>query len=138
MVCGKPDIDIKLLESIAEYSSCSSSDPHIRLFWQAMEEFNNEERSAFIKFTWGRSRLPLNAAGFSQRFKLQSFDKRPPDNYLPVAHTCFFSLELPRYSTLDIMKDKLRYAIFNCQAIDGDETSSGNTLAAMGWGEEEE
>lgn len=138
MVCGKPEIDVKLLESIAEYSSCSASDEHIRLFWQAMEEFTNEERSAFIRFTWGRSRLPLTAAGFSQRFKLQSFDKRPPDNYLPVAHTCFFSLELPRYSTLEIMKDKLRYAIFNCQAIDGDETSTGMTVAAMGWEEEEE
>ncbi len=103
-----------------------------------MEEFTNEERSAFIRFTWGRSRLPLNAAGFSQRFKLQSFDKRPPDNYLPVAHTCFFSLELPRYSSIDIMRDKLRYAIFNCQAIDGDETSSGNNAAAMGWGDDDE
>lgn len=138
MVCGKPDIDVKLLENVVEYSSCSSSDAHIRLFWQALEEFTNEERSAFIKFTWGRSRLPLNAAGFTQRFKLQSFDKHPADNYLPVAHTCFFSLELPRYSTLEIMKEKLRYAIFNCQAIDGDETSTGMTVAAMGWEEEEE
>jgi E3 ubiquitin-protein ligase HERC2 len=138
MICGKPDIDVKLLENITEYSSCSSSDAHIRMFWTAMDEFNNEERSAFIKFTWGRSRLPLNAAGFTQRFKLQSFDKSPADNYLPVAHTCFFSLELPRYTTLEIMKEKLRYAIFNCQAIDGDETSMGMTVAAMGWEEEDD
>lgn len=135
MVCGLPTIDVQLLKSITEYSSCSATDSHVVFFWQALEEFNHEERSNFVRFTWGRSRLPLTADGFSQRLKLQSFNKSPADSYLPVSHTCFFSLELPRYSTLEIMKDKLRYAIFNCQAIDGDDTSVGMTAAGMGWEE---
>lgn len=88
-----------------------------------------------MRFTWGRSRLPLTAAAFSQRFKIQAFSKRPADVYFPVAHTCFFSLELPAYSSLEIMKEKLRYAIFNCEAIDGDDTSTGMAVAAMGWEE---
>jgi hypothetical protein len=33
------------------------------------------------------------------------------------------------------MKEKLRYAIFNCEAIDGDDTGSGDAIAAMGWEE---
>lgn len=135
MVCGKPDVDVALLESVTDYSSCSASDAHIQYFWQAMREFTNEERSALLRFIWGRSRLPLSAADFPQRFKLQSFNKRPYDAYYPVAHTCFFSLELPCYSSLEIMKEKLRYAIFNCEAIDGDDTSSGDAMAAMGWEE---
>lgn len=49
-----------------------------------------------------RTRLPLTAEGFSQRFKLQSFGRSPADDYLPVAHTCFFSLELPAYSSLEV------------------------------------
>lgn len=134
-VCGKPSIDIALLRSVTEYSSCSANDQHIQYFWQAMEEFTNEERSMFIRFTWGRSRLPLTADAFPQRFKLQSFGKSPPDSYLPISHTCFFSIELPRYSTLEIMKEKLRYAIYNCQAIDGDDTSVGMQAASMGWEE---
>lgn len=132
-VCGKAEVDIDLLQRMTEYSSCSSTDEHIRYFWQTLREFGPEERSALLRFTWGRSRLPLTASGFQQNFKLQSFNKSPPDAYYPVAHTCFFSLELPRYSSLQIMKDKLRYAIFNCEAIDGDDTSSGMTAAAMGW-----
>jgi hypothetical protein len=135
MVCGSPEINIKLLETMTEYSSCAATDTHVRMFWQALHEFTNEERSALIRFTWGRSRLPLTTAGFSQRFKIQSFGHFPPDAYFPVAHTCFFSLELPAYSTLEIMKEKLRYAIFNCEAIDGDDTSSGMAAAAMGWEE---
>lgn len=135
LVCGSPEIDMKLLESQSEYSSCSVSDKHVQMFWQAMHEFTNEERSALIRFTWGRSRLPLTATGFSQKFKILSFNRHPPDAYFPVAHTCFFSLELPAYSSLEIMKEKLRYAIFNCEAIDGDDTTTGMAAAAMGWEE---
>jgi hypothetical protein len=135
MVCGESTVNIALLRSVAEYSSCSSNDAHIRNFWQVLEEFTEEEKAAFLKFTWGRSRLPLNAAAFAQRFKLQSFGKSPADTYLPVSHTCFFSLELPRYSTIDVMRDRLRYAITHCLAIDGDDTSIGIQAAAMGWEE---
>lgn len=139
MVCGCAEIDVSLLQSIAEYSGCSASDPHIVNFWAIMQShFTNVERSAFIRFTWGRSRLPLTAASFTQRFKIQSFGKSPADNYFPLAHTCFFSIELPRYSTLEIMREKLLYAIFNCEAIDGDDTATGIAVAAMGWEEEED
>lgn len=138
MVCGFAEIDIDLLKSITEYSSCKSTDPHIEMFWNILKEFNTEERSAFVRFTWGRSRLPLDAQSFTQRFKLQSFNRLPADSYLPIAHTCFFSLELPRYSTIEIMKEKLRYAIFNCTAIDGDDTSIGMMAAELDWEDDEE
>jgi E3 ubiquitin-protein ligase HERC2 len=98
-----------------------------------LEDFTDEERSMFLRFCWGRSRLPLTAAAFPQRFKLQSFGRSPADNYLPVSHTCFFSLELPAYSTIEIMREKITYAIYNCQAIDGDDTGVGMAAAAMGW-----
>ena len=47
-----------------------------------------------------------------------------PDSAFPVAHTCFFSLELPAYTSLAICQDKLLYAITECQAIDIDTTTS--------------
>lgn len=125
IVCGSPEVDIGLLESITQYSGCSSSDEHIRNFWEVVREFSNEEKECLIRFVWGRSRLPLTAAGFSQQFKLQNFSRDPPDNYYPVSHTCFFSLELPRYSSKAIMKSKLLYAIFNCQTIDADDFANG-------------
>ncbi|CAF1141610.1 unnamed protein product [Rotaria sordida] len=36
------------------------------------------------------------------------------------SHTCFFTLDLPEYSTTDIMYERLNYAITNCTSIDGD------------------
>src|SRR3546814_9123426 len=98
-----------------------------------MQEFTSEERSMLIRFTWGRSRLPLNASSFPQRFKLQNYNRSPADNYLPISHTCFFSLELPSYSSMEVMKEKLRYAIYNCTAIDGDDTSVGMQETLLGW-----
>jgi hypothetical protein len=134
MVCGSTEIDVDLLKSVTDYSSCRETDAHVGYFWQAMREFNNEERSALVQFVWGRCRLPLTAAQFTNRFKIQSFNKSPPDAYYPEAHTCFFSIELPRYSSLEVMKEKLRYAIFNCQAIDGDrDNETGAEVAAMGF-----
>jgi E3 ubiquitin-protein ligase HERC2 len=138
MVCGRAEIDLNLLQSITEYSGCSASDPHIGYFWQVMKDFSNDERSAFIRFTWGRSRLPLTAAAFSQRLKLQSFHKTPADQYFPVSHTCFFSIELPTYSSVEVMREKLLYAIFNCEAIDGDDTSTGIAVANMGWEDQDD
>jgi len=45
------------------------------------------------------------------------------DDFLPVAHTCFFTLDLPEYSCFEILKEKLSYAINNCIAIDADNTT---------------
>ena len=133
MVCGKAEVDIDLLKSCTSYDGCRAGDKHIELFWEVLRGFNTEERQALIKFTWGRSRLPLTKEDFHEKFTLTNFHKEPADMYYPVAHTCFFSLELPRYSSKKIMKEKLLYAIFNCLAIDGDETGPGADAAQMGW-----
>lgn len=131
MICGSKEIDVDLLKSCTEYSGCSPTEAHVQFFWQALREFDVNERSDFLKFVWGRARLPNTKEEFPQRFKLQSFNKSPAENYLPVAHTCFFALELPRYPTLELLKAKLRYAIHHCQAMDVD----GDAVAAnqLGW-----
>ncbi|KAG9403599.1 hypothetical protein AC1031_006240 [Aphanomyces cochlioides] len=131
MVCGSPEVDIELLIQCTEYSSCSATDLHVVWFWNTLRKFSHEERSAFLRFVWGRSRLPHTAAEFPQSFKLQSFNKSPADTYLPVAHTCFFAIEVPAYSSEELLAKKLIYAIYNCQEIDAD----GDSLAAnqLGW-----
>lgn len=134
MVCGNHFFDVELLKSATEYSSYSSSDSVIQWFWEIMNEFSQNDRKAFLRFTWGRNRLPINRAGFKQRMKISrmSGSSRSPDLFLPVSHTCFFSIDLPQYSSKEIMKDKMLYAIYNCVAIDGDDTSTGMRAAALG------
>lgn len=87
-------------------------------FWEVMEEFTNQERSLFLRFVWGRTRLPRNIADFRGRdFVLQGESKKSPrrqivqlffvsvldkynpaDHFLPESYTCFFLLKMPRYS----------------------------------------
>ncbi|CAF1689438.1 unnamed protein product [Adineta ricciae] len=44
----------------------------------------------------------------------------PIDGALPRSHTCSFALDLPEYSSTDVMYDRLNYAIMYCSSIDGD------------------
>jgi len=140
LVCGSArDIDVGLLRQMTVYEGCSPSDTHVQAFWTVMaEKFDARERAAFVQFTWGRSRLPANPADFERKFKLQRLQPRAganPDTYLPVAHTCFFSLELPAYSSVDVLHRRLLFAINNCIAVDADSTEqaqqAGRTTGAI-------
>lgn len=39
---------------------------------------------------------------------------------MPIAHTCFFRCDFPDYSSVEVMKEKLLYAIMYCGDIDAD------------------
>ncbi|XP_044756400.1 E3 ubiquitin-protein ligase HERC2 [Coccinella septempunctata] len=123
MVCGSPDIPLSLLKSVASYKGIDSSAPLIQWFWEVMEEFTNQERSLFLRFVWGRTRLPRTIADFRGRdFVIQILDKyTPPDHFLPESYTCFFLLKMPRYSCKHVLQQKLKYAIHFCKSIDKDE-----------------
>ncbi|KAL3277032.1 hypothetical protein HHI36_012394 [Cryptolaemus montrouzieri] len=123
MVCGSPDIPLSLLKSVATYKGIDSSAPLIQWFWEVMEEFTNQERSLFLRFVWGRTRLPRTIADFRGRdFVIQIMDKyTPPDHFLPESYTCFFLLKMPRYSCKHVLQQKLKYAIHFCKSIDKDE-----------------
>ena len=81
-------------------------DNAIKWFWNAMEGLTQDERSQFIRFVWGRSRLPLKGRPWPQTFKIQR-QGGVGDETLPVTHTCFFSIEWPAYSTAAIARDRL-------------------------------
>lgn len=126
LVCGKPTVDIELLRRRTIYGDgCQASDPHIAYFWDVLGEFTDEQKSSFLRFVWGRSRLPTHAADFTQDFKISGLPKAAgrPDTYLPIAHTCFFSIDLPNYSCHEVMKERLLYAITHCLSIDADNTT---------------
>uniref|UniRef100_A0A8C3HB67 E3 ubiquitin-protein ligase HERC2 n=1 Tax=Chrysemys picta bellii TaxID=8478 RepID=A0A8C3HB67_CHRPI len=123
MVCGSPDIPLHLLKSVATYKGIEPTASLIQWFWEVMESFSNTERSLFLRFVWGRTRLPRTIADFRGRdFVIQVLDKyNPPDHFLPESYTCFFLLKLPRYSCKQVLEEKLKYAIHFCKSIDTDD-----------------
>jgi len=73
----------------------------------------------FIRFVWGRSRLPVTTT-FPTKFVVKLLERHGPnhDMYLPSAHTCFFTLDLPAYSTKEIMREKILKAITMCTSVE--------------------
>jgi hypothetical protein len=130
LVCGAADINVEILKSKTSYSGLSESDPQVKFFWEVLTEMSPKERSLFLRFVWGRSRLPSGKdfKNFSMTNKSVSGN---PDQYLPVSHTCFFTLDLPPYTTKEVLHDKIVYAITHCQAIDLDRSAG-----AEGWEDE--
>ena len=108
-MAGKPGVDIEYLKKHTDYRGFDPSSDVIRWFWAAMESFSPEDRTMFIRFVWGRNRLPPPGQPWPQRFTI---DRGPVgDTQLPEAHTCFFSIDLPMYSNERTMRDRLLTAI---------------------------
>jgi HECT-domain (ubiquitin-transferase)/Concanavalin A-like lectin/glucanases superfamily/SPRY domain len=128
MVCGNPIVDLKQLRSHTQYRNCTGASRIVKHLWKALESFRNHERQMFLRFVWGRSRLPINDSEWAQDFTVHVLS--PNDSSLPIAHTCFFSLELPGYSTYEILRSKLLYAIHNCVAVDADFQVQNNVSMA--------
>ncbi|GAB9470558.1 Hect e3 ubiquitin ligase [Globisporangium polare] len=125
LICGRGEVDVDLLRQCTEYSEgCEESMPHVAHFWEVLKEMSSEDRTSFLRFVWARSRMPNSAKDFPMNFKLQSAHdpgaRVNPDSYLPHAQTCFFALRLPTYSSKEILRAKLLYAIQNSPNMDAD------------------
>ena len=83
-VGGKPEINVDLLQKNTEYEGYHADDPAIKRFWAVLRSLSNEEKSLFIKFVWGRSRLPIEKK-WPKKLKIQR--RVVPDTDLPIAHT---------------------------------------------------
>ena len=49
------------------YIGVEATAPLVQWFWEVMEEFSTAERSLFLRFVWGRTRLPRTIADFRGR-----------------------------------------------------------------------
>ena len=110
-VCGNPDISIEALKRSARYESgLSETSSRVKIMWEALEKFSNDDRSRFLRFITGRRRLPCTVF----------IDSADGDSKLPSSATCSNALYLPKYSSVEEAVDRLRYAAYNCVAIDTD------------------
>jgi E3 ubiquitin-protein ligase HUWE1 len=116
LISGMPDIDIHDLKKNTDYQGYRASDKEIGWFWNIMFSLNKSEKAAFLQFTTGSSKVPLN--GFSELQGMRGIQKFSihkvgggKEGALMSSHTCFNSLDLPVYQSEEIMKEKLLLAI---------------------------
>ncbi|KAG8456142.1 hypothetical protein GDO86_002079 [Hymenochirus boettgeri] len=122
--CGLPYINLEFLKAHTMYQvGLMETDQHIEYFWTALEMFTQEELCKFIKFACNQERIPFTCPckdGGPDTAHVPPYPMKiaPPDGasgspdsrYIRV-ETCMFMIKLPQYSSLDMMLEKLRYAI---------------------------
>jgi len=92
----------------------------IRMLYEILASYSRNEQRQFLQFVTGCPRLPVGGfKALSPPLKIvkKSFDSPAvnPDEYLPSVMTCVNYLKLPDYSTIGIMRDKLRVAAMEGQ-----------------------
>ena len=115
LVCGRKEVDIDLLHQNTKLSSeLTENTKEVRWLWEILHEMNSEEKIKFIKFCWAQERLPSSNEEYIKNqieFTIKSNKNEKNKNGFPRADTCFFNLELPNYTSKDIMKKNLLIAI---------------------------
>ena len=116
-VAGEKIVDIDKLKGITNYENCTASTKQVKFFWNIMGRMSEEDKSLYLKFVWGRSRLPSELTNLRYKHSIALFAEHG-DSRLPAAHTCFFTIDMPAYSTEEIMEKKLMCAIQMCGSIE--------------------
>ncbi|XP_060771202.1 ubiquitin-protein ligase E3C isoform X1 [Neoarius graeffei] len=108
------------LKKFTNYSGgYSPTHPVIKIFWEVVENFSDEEKRKLLKFVTSCSRPPL--LGFKELYPAFCIHNGGNDvERLPTASTCMNLLKLPEFCDQQLMRSKLLYAI---------ESSSGFELS---------
>ncbi|EDO34592.1 predicted protein [Nematostella vectensis] len=111
MVVGCQEYDFEVLEKITEYKGeYYRKHPVIANFWTVFYEFPLSMKKKFLAFLTGSDRVPILGME-SMKMIIQPVAGGEHGDHLPVAHTCFNLLDLPRYPTLEMMRTKLSQAV---------------------------
>lgn len=111
LISGKTGkIDLDDLRRHTRYSGGYTENTDvIKWFWQAMSELEAEDQSKLLQFVTSSPRAPL--LGFSYLVPGFCIHRAEGDVRLPTASTCMNLLKLPQYKSLEVVRQKVRYAL---------------------------
>ena len=109
LICGNPVLNFQDLEKGATYEdgyiATSKSVLHL---WSVLHSFDEEEKRQFLCFVSGSDRSPIDGLSKLALVVSRNGDE---DHRLPSAHTCFNHLLLPDYSSPEVLKERLMFAM---------------------------
>jgi len=115
-VIGNTNYDWDEFQKKTEYKGeYHANHPVIQWFWQVFHKLDDKEKKKFLLFLSGSDRVPV--FGWSQTLPMTIQRSHIDDEHLPVSHTCFNILDLPAYSSKEVLKDKLQEAIQHNQGF---------------------
>ena len=120
LICGVPDIDaVDFMNHCVFEHPYTAETPVIKMFFNVIKKWDNENLAKLLLFMTGSSRIPAN--GFKEFCEMTGFPLRiacsGDEQNLPQAHTCFNTIDLPPYRSEKELNDKLLYAIQECNTF---------------------
>jgi len=114
IVLGESDLQLDALRQGARYEGFEEDSEYIQGFWEILNSYELEQRRRFLAFTTGSNRAPV---GGLREIRLLIQRNGNDDQRLPLAHTCFNTLLLPEYSSLERLSEALLTAIENSEGF---------------------
>ena len=69
--CGLKIFDVEKLREMTHFSSMEADHALVARFWRVFEAFTEEEKALYLKFVWGRSRLPIDCSKLEYKHELR-------------------------------------------------------------------
>jgi len=85
--CGPKDIDPEQLKKISTFHS--DEPKYEKWFWEMFESFTQDERRKYLKFVWGRQKIPVDCSDLEYKHEVHVYSHLGKEAF-PEAHTCFF------------------------------------------------
>jgi hypothetical protein len=110
ILCGMENIgSFRELQKGARYAGgFQETDAVIAWFWKIVSGYPETMKRRLLQFITGSERVPIKGLSAVKIVLQKSGDD---DHRLPVAHTCFSTLDLPRYSSPGKLDTALRVAL---------------------------
>ncbi|KAM4734623.1 putative E3 ubiquitin-protein ligase HERC3 [Anableps anableps] len=100
------------LKQNTQYEWVDDKHPTIRMFWEVFNELTEEEKKDFLWFLTGFRKVPVLGMGqIGMIIRIKQIQSGSHDQHFPESLTCHSILELPLYSTKEIMRKRLMEAL---------------------------
>ena len=99
IVTGPSVVHVDLWKSRTRYHGFTHKDWRLeKWYWEYVESLSESKRAKLLVFVTGSSRPFVNEK------TIMTITLTPDQTRLPSAHTCVFTLVLPRYSSFEVLR----------------------------------
>eukprot|EP01098_Paradermamoeba_levis_P001755 TRINITY_DN12033_c0_g1_i1.p1 TRINITY_DN12033_c0_g1~~TRINITY_DN12033_c0_g1_i1.p1 ORF type:complete len:168 (-),score=60.58 TRINITY_DN12033_c0_g1_i1:64-513(-) len=120
VISGISEIDVEDWKAHTDYNGWDANSKHIKWFWEVVASFDNESKARLLQFVTGTSRVPpdgfkaLYGSSGPQKFTITKTSHAG----LPIAHTCFNRIDLPKYHSVEETRQKIQLAFNSVEGFD--------------------
>ncbi|XP_044049752.1 probable E3 ubiquitin-protein ligase HERC4 [Siniperca chuatsi] len=112
VLVGQDVYDWAKLKQNTVYEWTYVGHPIMQMFWEVFDELSEDQRKDFLWFLTGFRRVPiLGMDQIQMTIRVKQVQSGSYDQHYPESLTCHSILDLPLYSTKEIMRDRLTEAL---------------------------